>query len=258
VRFALCWLLFPLAFFSISSGKLGTYILPLFPAAAILFSIGLRSFFNTAHNDSLRYSAAFLGAVMGMIILYLMVTFFIPDPEISLYTGDEWLKRVAAVIGVGVWMILLIRLLNVKEVKVATLLFAAAPLFFLVTSSWIFPDIIKSHKAPDDLYGAYYRHIEPGSMVLGYKHSAYITSWYLQRDDIDFYINPGVLEYGLTRTDTMDRLIDINELPVLVDEKPHDEPVYLFLRVKEYERYFEKLPEPTSIDTYGDFMLLKF
>jgi len=155
-------------------------------------------------------------------------------------------------------MTLLIRLLTVKEVKAATLIFAAAPLLFLVTSPYIFPDIIKAHKVPDDFFGTYHRHIEPDAMVLGYKHSAYIASWYLQRDDIGFYINPGVLEHGLAQTGTMDRLIDINELPVLVDEKPHGEPLYLFLKVKEYERYLEKLPEPTSIDTYGDFMILEF
>jgi len=258
VRFASCWLIFPLTFFSISSGKLGTYILPLMPAAAVLFSIGLCSFFKTIRNNSFRYSTAFLGAVMGVIILYLMVSFIIPDPEISLFSRDEWLKRVAAVIGVGVWMTLLIRLLTVKEVKAATLIFAAAPLLFLVTSPYIFPDIIKAHKVPDDFFGTYHRHIEPDAMVLGYKHSAYIASWYLQRDDIGFYINPGVLEHGLAQTGTMDRLIDINELPVLVDEKPHGEPLYLFLKVKEYERYLEKLPEPTSIDTYGDFMILEF
>jgi 4-amino-4-deoxy-L-arabinose transferase len=257
-RFSLCWLIFPLVFFSISSGKLGTYILPLMPAAALLFTIGLVSFFQTAQNRSFSYSAVFLGAALGMIALYLIVASFFNNPEISLFSGEEWPKRAAAVIGVGVWSLLLIAISRAKKLKAAALIFAAAPLCLLISSSFIFPDIIKTHKVPDDFYAEYHREIEPGSTVLGYKHSAYIASWYLQRDDILFYINPGVLEYGLAQAGDMDRLIDINELPVIVAEKSHNEPLYLFLKTKEYERYFDYLPEPVSIDSYGDFMILKF
>jgi 4-amino-4-deoxy-L-arabinose transferase len=41
VKYSLCWLIFPFLFFSISKGKLGTYILPVFVPLIILFSIGI-------------------------------------------------------------------------------------------------------------------------------------------------------------------------------------------------------------------------
>lgn len=257
-RFSLCWLIFPLVFFSISSGKLGTYILPLLPAAAILFTIGLLSFFETAHNRSFSYSTAFLGAVMGLALTYLVVSFFVHNPEIALFSRPEWPKRTGAAIGVGLWMILLMRSYKAKTLKTAVFTFALAPLFLLVLSPLIFPDVIKSHKVPDDFYVEYCRDIEPDAMVLGYKHSAYVASWYLKKEDIYFYINPGVLEYALAHDDLMDRLITIDDLPVIVKEKPQNEPVYLFLNGYQYDRYLEKLPEPVSVDTYGNFLILKF
>jgi len=45
-RLLLCWLLIPLAFFSMSSGKLATYILPCFPPAAAMIAVGLVARFN--------------------------------------------------------------------------------------------------------------------------------------------------------------------------------------------------------------------
>jgi 4-amino-4-deoxy-L-arabinose transferase len=43
VRFALCWLVFPCLFLSLSRGKLATYVLPCLPPLAILTALGLRA-----------------------------------------------------------------------------------------------------------------------------------------------------------------------------------------------------------------------
>ncbi|MBN1881666.1 MAG: phospholipid carrier-dependent glycosyltransferase [Deltaproteobacteria bacterium] len=257
-RFTLCWLIFPLLFFSVSSGKLGTYILPLLPAVAILFTIGLHSYIKSGHNKSFSYSTAFLGAVMWITLLYLIVSFFIHDPKFALFSRDELPKRVGAFVCVGLWMILLIRLYGAKKLKTAVFTFALAPLFLLVSSPLIFPDVVKEHKIPDGFYTEYCQNIEPDAMVLGYKHSAYVAAWYLKRDDIYFYINPGVLKYALAHDDQMDRVIDIDEFPVIVEEKSRTTPVYLFLNGYQYDRYLDKLPEPASIDIYGIFLILKF
>ena len=58
IRYAICWFLFPFLFFSISKGKLLTYILPCFPPFAMLISIGLNSYFEKQKAKKPSTSAA--------------------------------------------------------------------------------------------------------------------------------------------------------------------------------------------------------
>ena len=60
IQFALCWLVFPFLFFSASSGKLGTYILPCFAPFALLLAIALADRFDRQSSDK----AVTVGAVI--------------------------------------------------------------------------------------------------------------------------------------------------------------------------------------------------
>ena len=68
------------------------YPAPLLPAAAVLFTLGLLSFFETAHNKSFSYGVAFLGTVLGLALIYLVVSFFFHNPDIALFSRPEWPK----------------------------------------------------------------------------------------------------------------------------------------------------------------------
>ena len=69
MQYALCWFVFPFLFFSASSCKLGTYILPCFPPLAILIAAGLRRALLT---DPVRCRRV-LGAVLGYLGLVLAI-----------------------------------------------------------------------------------------------------------------------------------------------------------------------------------------
>jgi len=71
-RFALCWFFLPFLFFSISKGKILTYILPCFPPFAMLMSTGLNKYFKTGGRRSFSMGAKFL-ALLAVILAIAIV-----------------------------------------------------------------------------------------------------------------------------------------------------------------------------------------
>ena len=71
-RYALCWFLLPFLFFSISKGKILTYILPCFPPFAMLMSTGLNKYFKTGGRRNFSVGAKFL-ALLAVILAIALI-----------------------------------------------------------------------------------------------------------------------------------------------------------------------------------------
>jgi len=69
VRYAICWLLFPFAFFSGSGGKLIPYILPRFPPLVILIAQGLIAYFEGGKSRALNICAVSLAVFLTVFAI---------------------------------------------------------------------------------------------------------------------------------------------------------------------------------------------
>lgn len=82
-RFLACWIAVPLAFFTISAGKRGLYLLPIFPALALATAAGLADWANIsrARRRALPRMIGLVGALQAVFLL--VVAPLALDPEKS-------------------------------------------------------------------------------------------------------------------------------------------------------------------------------
>jgi 4-amino-4-deoxy-L-arabinose transferase len=76
-RFLLLWLLVPILFFSISKGKLATYILPCFIPFAIFIGIGVSNYINSGASKLFNFAVvanAILFLVLAVLIIYFTIS----------------------------------------------------------------------------------------------------------------------------------------------------------------------------------------
>ncbi len=100
-RYAICWFLACFAFFTVSKGKLGTYILPCFPPLAILTAGGL---FAYLHTDGRK---ALVGGVVAMAMLAAAVCVALVgyrgELDLDVPSGSLHLRRLVLAAAFAVW-----------------------------------------------------------------------------------------------------------------------------------------------------------
>ncbi|RMH45228.1 MAG: phospholipid carrier-dependent glycosyltransferase, partial [Gammaproteobacteria bacterium] len=146
VGYYLCWVLFPLLFFSASKGKLPTYILPLFPALAGLTAWALRRYLASGRVRSLTIGSWLAGAFFGLLLLALPVaqlTGLVPGGLYS--THWPWLGGMLAL---ALTCLLFISAARNKDPWKKLLLFALAPLPLYAFAPAMMPDLTLAKKAP--------------------------------------------------------------------------------------------------------------
>ncbi|MAD18651.1 MAG: hypothetical protein CMJ52_00285 [Planctomycetaceae bacterium] len=194
-RLLLCWTLIPVVFFSISSGKLATYILPAFAPAAILITTGLLAFFRNAVGKRTR--GEWLLIPLGAVLL--LITPFMPlDPSIgsAWEDGGEWRLAIlaTALLAWGIFDRISQSTLDPRE---RILLGCLGPaLVFSVAPACLPTGWMKISKAPV----AWLDRMEPlttGSLVLAEAPTIHGAGWAWPDAEIRLLGSPGELTWGV-------------------------------------------------------------
>ncbi|MCJ7595167.1 MAG: phospholipid carrier-dependent glycosyltransferase, partial [Desulfobacterales bacterium] len=108
IRFSLCWLLFPFIFFSLSHGKLATYILPCFPPFAVLTGIGVMGYLEKGRHRAFVAGGTLLALMIGLIAFALLWLQLIGLSPLRPYHAGETWKWMAGAAGLLLWVLLLV------------------------------------------------------------------------------------------------------------------------------------------------------
>lgn len=241
LRYALCWLVFPLLFFSASSGKLITYILPCFPALALLAAICIDRYLASGKTRSFnvgdRLAAGFFGLLLIAVIVIQQVGFRGEPPFSRLFpwVGGSLALAVTVLCFLGAW--------RVVPRSRKLLLYALAPLPFYCFAPNLMPDQTLAAKAPDAFLTELRPQIAADDLVVTESGLVRAVAWGLKRDDLYLFPSKGELSYGLDLPEGQGRILNDQQLSRLIAEHPGK--VVFIAKAKHYREWANRLPQPS-------------
>jgi 4-amino-4-deoxy-L-arabinose transferase len=147
-RFALCWFIFPFLLFSVSRGKLLTYIYPCFPPLALLVSQGLDRYLQEGKRRTLAGGVLLLIVVTAMVLLLLCLNRWIGSSLLPFYEKAETWKRGLLILSLSVAILLLILANRTSHTERKLLFFALAPSLFFGCTHLVIPNQILQKVSP--------------------------------------------------------------------------------------------------------------
>jgi len=245
VRYAVCWFLFPFLFFSISKGKLLTYILPCFPPLAVLISTGLDEYFETGGKKAFNAGGKSLAILIIGIAIVLIVVQSIGFKGFKPYLQNwKWVLSVAGLITFTYPLLAACRKTGYEKKIV---LYALSPAFLIFSTPFVMPDVTLQHKTPGNFLLQYTNIVSPDTILVSDEDQVRAVCWFYKRNDVYLLAGGGELMYGLKYNDSKDRLLTIDRFNTLVKKYP-DRIVAVF-NFQKYQSLKGKLPKPLFLET---------
>lgn len=257
--YLLCWLLFPLLFFSAAKGKLPTYILPCFAPLALLAGHGVMAAVDRAATRVLRVNGA-INIVFGLIGVG--AVYWLSRPDQHIYgAGDTWALALGLVSFAG-WS--LFGLVQLRWPLRGWAAAALCPGVLALLLAWALPQSVIDAKQPGWFINAHAPAFTQAVDVLTNDDGvAYSLAWALDRSDIKLLDNRGELAYGLDYPDVpADKNIARDAFPGWLRKTRHKGKVVLLLKFHRRRttpaQYTRDFPPGYKLTAAGDFILLVY
>lgn len=259
LRFALCWLVLPFAFFSLSRGKLGTYILPCFPALGILVAIGLDARFESGERRLVRGGLRAGAWLFGLASFGGLVWQGAAPGALRIYGGQEWPRLAAAASALLAASLCFAGAARSPRRGRALALATLAPTLLCVAYPFAIPDRVTDRKAPGALLRRHAARIESDALLLSDRVLAPPLCWFTRRTDVVVVGGPGELREGAERAEGAPRVIPSEQLSSLVDgARRAGRQVVLATSRERYARWSALLPPPSFEDALGEFVFSEY
>ncbi len=258
LRYAACMGAIWFVLFSASSGKLATYLLPAFPAYAILIAVGLERYAES--GKSFRevdwvIKGLFRILLPALIVLFALQTFHrfvpgrIPEKLLLYWRGEDYLLPSLIVMVLLAWL-WLAQEMKKPELKLAC--FCIAIGFTSLTYPVAIPAHLERPLAPVPfLVHQFSQKLTPDTLVLADDRMVVAVAWALRSDDVGVYLKPGELAYGLNRPEGQGRFYSQERLEALVKEGTR--PIVVATRSS---NRVKRMPPPQQLDSNGAIYLV--
>jgi 4-amino-4-deoxy-L-arabinose transferase len=252
MRLLALWCTLPFLFFSLSSGKLATYILPCLPPLVMLLGIGLLRYLDRPQRGWYRFGLV-LNALVFVSILVGVVWAQVSGGKAQLYSSN-----VTTVLPVLAAILALIAAAVGWRARHATTSFAAAmcmvvPLQFVIHFAMPEPGV--KHNAPGPLLERFADRVGPDTVLVSDASVARAVAWYYRRTDIYLTGRKGEMAYGLDYPDAASRYLDPEAFPAEFRQAVDGHPLLVFCDGVCAPALLRQLPQGAQRHRYGRFVL---
>lgn len=230
LRYLLLWCILPFVFFSISRGKLTTYILPIFAPAAILIAGGVHAYLQSNKSRLFR-----LGAILNTLLLLIVLVFVSYmqyfNKNHTLFTSSESQQMIIMILcivlttvlcAVPIW-------LRTAGQRIALISVTILPLFLYINIVLPHTSLLAG-RSPMALIEQVKPKITSNTLLVTDANVVRAVAWGLKRTDISL-LQKGELTYGLSYPDAKGRFIGIEGLRTLLRRQDSGElkrPIAIF------------------------------
>jgi len=258
LRFALSWAVFPFLFFSLSRGKLETYILPCLPPLAALIVSGLFAYLEQPRRKLFNAGAWLLSGVLFAASAAVVVCGAVGISPI-LYAADEawkWLILAGAAL---VWASLAMFAARCKRPQESMVLLLSGPWLVMAAAHFALPRSVEAYYTPAALLRRNAPRVVPQQPLFSRAGTVPATCWYYKRSDVGLLESRGELEYGLDDfSDAGVRVIRERRFAKFISGCAPETLVTVVFFRDYYDRKRADLPPPEFEDVSGGFVLAQY
>ncbi|MDQ1237769.1 MAG: lipid IV(A) 4-amino-4-deoxy-L-arabinosyltransferase [Wigglesworthia glossinidia] len=257
----LIWIVVQFLFFSISKGKLPTYILPCFFPISILIAKNIFSN-SLKKNEILLKKNALLNIVFGFFILLIISTlYFVPNLyHFNLYSYREYNKFILFVISILIWILINIWIgyFRIKHWRWTAMSVVGIAILF----GFYVPDRIVYSKQPQIFLDEISQYLKKSDFIVTNNIGlATSIAWQINRSDIIIFDKKGELEYGLSYSNSLhDRFIEKNNFNTWFNQNKNKSIALILLTPTSNSLdYLKKnFPNPKHMIKREKMVLLKY
>jgi 4-amino-4-deoxy-L-arabinose transferase len=248
------WALLPLLFFSLSRGKVQTYVLPCFAPLSILLAAGLERYFAAGGRRAFRVGVAAIAGVF-VLILVLVVAAQAGAFDGAVYSAEETPKLVALVafvIGGAACAVVAYRSPR-PCVRLAAIAGAGAAL--LLPLQVVVPQRVVETVAPATAI-ARYAAASPETVIVADARMSGAAAWALKRNDI-YVLYPEEIGYGMSYPEGRHRKLEGPMLEELIAANRGRHEVLVICNRATRDGIAPHLPSDVEASEHGAVVLLR-
>jgi len=253
LRFLWLWFVLPFVFFSISSGKLETYILPCFPPLALLLATGLQRYLQREHTRLFNAGVVLNLAVIGIVLITLVINQSRHTTSV-IYAEHESMAYFTVAMSFLVTIAIGLAGLKskVSDIRLGSVALCILPLLFIV--HLVAPENALKTKSPEVLVRQHVGQIPADAIVIADSYTIGAIALVLKRDDI-YITSEGELRYGLNYPEAKHRLLTAGSLHKLIEQNRASRTIAMLCSDNCDAQFLPVLPSDAIRYSYGIFDL---